>query len=118
MAAEPSDALGRAQFSETRWSLILRAREDHDPRGMEALEILCRKYWPPVYAFLRRSGYSNHDAKDLCQGFFERLLTHSSFSGADPVKGRFRTYLLGALQHHLADSYARENRLKRGGGRE
>ncbi len=82
-----------------------------------ALEELCRAYWRPVYAFLRRQGRSPHDAQDLTQGFFERLLEQGSLGRAEPGRGRFRSFLLGALRHHLGHERERVGALKRGGGR-
>lgn len=85
--------------------------------GREALESLCAAYWYPLYAFLRRRGSGEEEARDLVQGFFASFLGSGSLSRADPEKGRFRAYLLGALKHHVADARDRENAQKRGGGR-
>jgi RNA polymerase sigma factor (sigma-70 family) len=102
-------------FTETRWSLVLLAGRGASPQASDALETLCRTYWRPIYAFLLRRGHSAADAQDLTQEFFSRLLASDSFRTADPLKGRFRSFLLGALNHFLANEWKREHRLKRGG---
>jgi RNA polymerase sigma-70 factor (ECF subfamily) len=80
------------------------------------LETLCHRYWYPLYAYVRRRGYGPEDAEDLTQGFFARLLEHRYLALADPARGRFRTFLLCSLNHHLANEHARATRQKRGGG--
>lgn len=86
------------------------------PDASRALEYLCRVYWPAVYGFLRGKGKSRDDAQDLTQSFFAHVLEQGSLSRVDPERGRFRTYLLGALSHFTVDQHRRDNRLKRGGG--
>lgn len=110
---------GRAGvFVTTRWSLVGQLAGSDPARAAAALEQLCRAYWFPVYAFLRRQrGASPHDAEDLAQGFFEHLLEHETLRRAAREKGRFRSYLLGALGHYLANERDRQERRKRGGGR-
>ena len=81
----------------------------------EALEGLCRAYWPPIYHQLRMRGHGRHQAQDLTQEFFSRLLRGNAFAGVSPDKGRFRTFLLAALRHFLINEWKRENTLKRGG---
>ena len=81
-----------------------------------ALDHLCRDYWPPLYNFVRRRGHGSQDAQDLVQGFFASLLENQAYRRADPAKGKFRTFLLGALKHYLADERDRQRTLKRGGG--
>lgn len=83
----------------------------------EALEVLCRQYWYPLYAFVRRQGYSAHEAEDLVQGFFAMLLARQDFAKADPQRGRFRAFLLQALKHHLSHQRERQRAEKRGGDR-
>jgi DNA-directed RNA polymerase specialized sigma24 family protein len=78
-----------AQFRTTRWTVILAAAESRQPGSQEALTELYQRYWYPLYAFARRRGYGPHDAEDLTQGFFLRLLEHSALKHADPLKGRF-----------------------------
>jgi len=104
------------QFSTTRWSVVLLAGQDVSPESASALEKLCRAYWLPVCFFARRKGWSEEDAKDLTQQFFARLLERRDFSGLDPGKGKFRTFLLTAFTHFLANEYDRVSALKRGGG--
>lgn len=103
----------RAHFPTTHWSVVVAARDD-DARP--ALENLCRIYWPPLYAELRRRGHSPADAQDATQEFFARLLRHHSFGAADRQRGRFRTFLLAALDHFLTDRWREQHAQKRGGG--
>ena len=111
-----SDACSEnAKFEPTRWSLVLRARAVDDSVRREALGSLCRAYWYPLYAFLRRSGREVEDAQDLTQDFFARLMDGSLLSAADPAKGKFRTLLLTSLQHLDADAWRAMRRQKRGG---
>jgi RNA polymerase sigma-70 factor (ECF subfamily) len=104
------------EFRQTRWSLVRRAASFDSPESREALEALCRAYWFPIYAFIRRQGNSPHDAQDLTQEFFVRLLAGNSIARADPQLGKFRTFLLGALKHFLADTQRKADAEKRGGG--
>src|SRR5208337_5499797 len=96
-------------FVTTHWSLVLRARDRNTPRSDEALEALCRTYWVPLYAFVRRLGHPPHDAQDLTQEFFARLLKKEYLKAADQDKGRFRTFLLVALKRFLADEWDRQH---------
>src|SRR5437867_7442639 len=80
------------EFRQTRWSLVRRAGGLDSPQSREALEALCRAYWFPIYAFIRRQGHSAHDAQDLTQEFFARLLQSHSIARADPRLGKFRTF--------------------------
>ena len=120
MSSEPQrrsskpDATG--EFVRTRWSLVLRARQPDAAEAARALETLCRTYWYPVYAFVRRYGYAAHDAQDLTQEFFARILTRNTFAKADPERGRFRSFLVGTLRNFLADERDKSLALKRGGG--
>jgi RNA polymerase sigma-70 factor (ECF subfamily) len=102
-------------FHSTRWTLVLRSRGDA-PESRTALGELCEMYWAPVFRFLRSEGRTEDDSRELAQEFFARLLTRGGFVGADPAKGRFRSYLLGALKHFLAERRRNEAREKRGGG--
>lgn len=86
------------------------------PEARAALGELCEAYWDPVFRFLRREGRDEDTSRELTQAFFERLLAGAGITGADPRKGKFRSYLLGALKHFLADQRRDANRLKRGGG--
>ncbi|MGO8696786.1 MAG: RNA polymerase sigma factor [Limisphaerales bacterium] len=110
------DARASGQFSTTRWSVVLLAGQAGSSESQVALEKLCRTYWQPVCAFARRRGWSEEDAKDLTQQFFARLLQRNDFRGLDPGKGKFRTFLLTAFTHFLANEYDRVSALKRGGG--
>lgn len=105
------------QFSTTRWSVVLLAGRETSPESEAALEKLCRAYWMPVCAFARRKGWNDEDAKDLTQQFFASLLERKDFSGLDRRKGKFRTFLLSAFTHFLANEYDRTKAQKRGGGR-
>jgi RNA polymerase sigma factor (sigma-70 family) len=109
-----------ARFCTTRWSLVLRAGQEQmaSAKGQHALEELCRAYWYPLYAFVRRRGYGAQDAQDLTQSFFARLLDKNTFAMAEQQRGRFRTFLLTALDHFLVSEWERGQRQKRGGGRE
>ncbi len=111
----PGDA---REFRTTHWSVVLAAGDSSVPGAREALEKLCRTYWYPLYAFVRRKGHSPHDAQDLTQAYFARLLEKNYVAQADRERGRFRTFLLAALTHFLADEWDKSRRLKRGGGRE
>jgi RNA polymerase sigma-70 factor (ECF subfamily) len=102
-------------FAPTRWTLILRARGE-SVEARAALGELCEAYYQPVLRFLRREGRDEDSVRDLTQEFFARILAGGAFDEADPERGRFRSYLLGALKHFLADQRKREHRLKRGGG--
>lgn len=108
-----------AHFRTTHWSLVALATHptaDTDAAAHDALDQLCRAYWPPVYAFVRRRGHPPHEAEDLTQGFFERVLAKSYLDAADRRKGRFRTFLVTLLTRFLANEWDRTQRLKRGGG--
>jgi RNA polymerase sigma-70 factor (ECF subfamily) len=115
---ESSDHLGlptSAQFATTHWSVILKAGDVESPNADEALEKLCRAYWYPLYAFVRRSGHDRETAQDLTQGFFERLIQKNYLKQVDSGKGRFRSFLLVALKHFLANEWDRVQTSKRGG---
>lgn len=104
-------------FATTRWSLVLTARDPKSAQAAEALENLCRTYWYPLYAFVRRQGCSPHDAQDLVQGFFGHLLSHDFLRGLSRDKGRFRAFLLVAMKNFLKDQRDKARAQKRGGGR-
>jgi RNA polymerase sigma factor (sigma-70 family) len=103
-------------FATTHWSLVLAAGGSSAPDSRQALEELCTRYWHPLYAFARRRGYNEEDARDLTQAFFTKLLEKRDLQAADPSRGRFRTFLLTAMKNFLASEWRRENSLKRGGG--
>jgi RNA polymerase sigma-70 factor (ECF subfamily) len=103
-------------FATTHWSVVLAASE-HDPaRAREALARLCQTYWYPLYAYVRRRGHAAHDAQDLTQSFFARLLERNWVGAADRQRGRFRTFLLTAMSRFLADEWDKLRAQKRGGG--
>src|SRR5947209_19215676 len=101
-------------FAVTRWSLVLAAGQNDSVGASEALENLCRAYWPPLYAFVRRQGYSPADAQDLTQEFFARLLQKNYLGAVDPTKGRFRSFLLASMKHFLANEWDKAKAAKRG----
>jgi RNA polymerase sigma-70 factor (ECF subfamily) len=102
------------RFPTTHWSYIVRAR---DPAARPALEALCRAYWFPIYAFARRKGLDPDAAEDLVQGLFARLLDTGDLVAVDPQKGRFRSFLMAACSHYLANRRDFERAARRGGGR-
>ena len=115
----PNDTTGpssNACFTTTHWSVVLAAGRSDSAQATEALEKLCRTYWYPLYAYIRRHGYGPEDAQDLAQDFFAQLLRKNYPARADRAKGRFRTFLLHALNQFLADQRERAAALKRGGG--
>jgi RNA polymerase sigma-70 factor (ECF subfamily) len=103
------------RFETTRWSLVLAASGD-DSTARRALASLCETYWYPLYAFIRRSGRSVDDARDLTQAFIASLIERGDFEGLSAERGRFRSFLLAALRHFLANDSARARTQKRGGG--
>jgi RNA polymerase sigma factor (sigma-70 family) len=102
-------------FPTTHWSVVLSVGDAQSSASQDALEKLCRAYWYPLYAFVRRRSYGVEEAKDLTQGFFERLLEKSVLEIAARDRGRFRSFLLTLLKHFLADEHFRQAALKRGG---
>ena len=105
-----------AAFRTTRWSVVARAAAPEHPRARTALAEMCQDYWPPLYAFARRLGRSPEDAEDLTQSFFAALIEKNTLAAAEPARGKLRTFLLAAFQHHIADAAKHEHALKRGGG--
>jgi len=102
-------------FPPTLWSVVLAAGGGGSTRAHEALETLCRSYWYPLYAFTRRQGKSPHDAEDLTQAFFARLLEREAIGKATPEKGRFRSFLLASLKNFIWDEWDKSRAAKRGG---
>jgi DNA-directed RNA polymerase specialized sigma24 family protein len=101
----PSDAAG---FAATRWTLVLAAADGRaSPGAAAAMEELCRLYWYPLYAYVRRRGHEAHEAEDLTQEFFLRLLAKNYLAGVDRRKGKFRAFLLASLKHFLANEWDR-----------
>jgi RNA polymerase sigma-70 factor (ECF subfamily) len=105
-------------FATTHWSVVLAAGEPNSTQAAQALEKLCRTYWYPIYAYLRRRGWGEPDAQDLTQGFFAQLLERRSIQAVEREKGKFRSFLLASLNYYVADERDRANAQKRGGGRE
>lgn len=119
MDSDPSThgAACPAAFVTTQWTRVLEARGD-SPEARAALSDLCAAYYAPVLAFLRGTVSNQDVARDLTQEFFARVLARQGVDTADPQRGRFRSYLLGAVKHFLGDVREREHRLKRGAGRD
>jgi RNA polymerase sigma factor (sigma-70 family) len=107
-----------ARFQTTRWSAILVAAQSQLPGSQAALSQLCRLYWYPLYAFARRRGQGPIDAQDLTQGFFLHLLEHRALKRVEPLKGKFRSFLLASFQNFISDETSRARSLKRGGNQE
>jgi len=106
---------GGVAFTTTHWSVVLEA-QDESPAAQEALEKLCRTYWRPIFAFLRRQGRPPTEAEDITQGFFAQLLERGSLNAVRKEKGRLRSFLLGGLKLFLADDHRRAMAIKRGSG--
>src|SRR5438093_7038940 len=104
-------------FASTRWTVVRQAADSQtsSEHALAALSELCQIYWRPVYLFLRRQGIGQHDAQDLTQGFFADLIESRTYARADPMKGRFRSFLLGTLKHFVAHARDRDHAQKRGG---
>lgn len=113
-ADHSSDTAPRC-FVTTHWSVVLAAKQEPSIATHAALERLCRTYWFPLYAFVRRRGYEEHEAQDLTQEFFARLLGKNYLRAVDRAKGKFRSFLLAAMEHFLANEWRRANAQKRGG---
>ena len=116
-AIPPSSEAGQrhAAFVTTHWSVVLTAGRSDTTRAQAALARLCQAYWYPLYAYVRRRGYGPPDAQDLTQEFFARLLAQNWLAQADRERGRFRTFLLAALSHFLANEWDKARAQKRGG---
>ena len=113
---DPSTTSHQPAFVTTHWSMVLDARRGDSTGARASLEKLCRTYWHPIYAFVRRQGHGPHDAQDLTQEFFARLLEKNAIGEVDPDRGRFRSFLLAALKHFLANEWDKARAQKRGGG--
>jgi len=112
---DPSGQHGGVAFTTTHWSVVLEAQGE-SPAAKEALEKLCRTYWRPIFAFLRRQGFRPEEAEDITQGFFAQLLERRKFSALRKEKGRLRSFLLGALKYFVTDEQRRAMAIKRGKG--
>src|SRR5215471_19148116 len=109
-SAPKSDGTGARVFATTHWSVVMAAGQDDSPPARRALETLCRAYWYPIYVYVRRKGYGADEAEDLTQEFFAQLIEKHHLRQADREKGKFRTFLLAALDHFLASEWRRAHR--------
>jgi RNA polymerase sigma-70 factor (ECF subfamily) len=117
MTPSPTPDPPPASFGSTHWSLVLQARDHNAPQAQQALETLCRTYWYPLYAFIRRQGHPHDNAEDLTQEFFARLLEKDFLDAVERGKGKFRAFLLACCKHFLSNQRDRDRAAKRGGGR-
>lgn len=109
----------KAAFDTTKWTVVMAAGREEGEAGEfkgQALSYLCERYWYPLYSYVRRQGHTHEDAQDFTQGFFHHILRRDAMGVARPERGRFRTFLLGALRNYLRGEYRRARTLKRGGG--
>ncbi len=104
----------RTWFATTHWSVVLAAKDCQDAAGRQALETLCRTYWYPLYAYVRKRGYGRQDAEDLTQEFFSHLLAKDGLGRVTQGKGKFRSFLLTSLNHFLVDQWKWASAQKRG----
>lgn len=118
MTTNSSEPEAAGRFNETHWSMVLAAGQDDSSGREAALQRLCQTYWYPLYAFVRRQGHPQHDAEDLTQAFFARLLAKGDLAGVDREKGKFRSFLLASMKHFLANEWDKVQAQKRGGGRQ
>ncbi len=116
MSTEKPSADPPRSFATTRWSLVLAAGQRCSPEGEQALADLCRRYWYPLYAFVRRRVGDEHQARDLTQEFFARLLEKNLLAAAEPERGRFRAFLLTTARNFLVNEWEKSQAAKRGGG--
>jgi DNA-directed RNA polymerase specialized sigma24 family protein len=114
--ASRPETSSNAPFPTTRWSQVVAAGDRAGPAAREALAELCAAYWYPLYAFVRRKGRPPEEAADLVQGLFVNLLDRDGLAALEPRRGRFRSFLMAACAHHLADCRDRDRAAKRGGG--
>jgi RNA polymerase sigma factor (sigma-70 family) len=117
MNSSGSTGVASHVFPNTRWSVVLAVTQRPSPESAVALETLCRAYWYPLYAYVRRCGQTPQDAQDLTQEFFCRLIEKHWFNLANPEKGRLRTFLIVALKNFMAKEWRRSSAQRRGGGR-
>ena len=103
-------------FNTTHWSIVLNAAGTDSEKAQTALADLCRTYWPPLFGYIQAQGHSRHDAEDLVQEFFARLLAKNYLASADRSRGRFRSFMLSSLKHFMANEWDKARALKRGGG--
>ena len=106
---------GGAKFATTHWSIVAQSALTNVPEAENALAKLCETYWPPIYSFIRRRGYSPADAQDLTQSFFAFFLRTKAYARVDRLHGKFRSFLLASVKHFLSDNWDRGRAVKRGG---
>ena len=106
---------GGASFATTQWSIVARSALADVPEAQNAIAKLCEAYWPPIYSFIRRRGYTPSDAQDLTQSFFAFFLRTKAYARVDPLHGKFRSFLLASVKHFLSDNWDRDQAIKRGG---
>jgi RNA polymerase sigma-70 factor (ECF subfamily) len=116
MTTDPSSTAPGDIFATTHWTVVLAAGQRSTPQSDSALEQLCKTYWFPLYAYVRRRGHTKEDAEDLTQAFFARFLAKNYLDGLRAERGRFRAFLLAALKHFLINEWHKSQRQKRGGG--
>lgn len=118
MTSEPpsTSAAPGGVFATTHWTVVLAAGRRHTPEAEHALEELCRTYWFPLYAYVRRHGHAKEDSEDLTQEFFARFLAGNHLEGLNAERGRFRAFLLASLKHFLANAWDKSQSQKRGSG--
>jgi RNA polymerase sigma-70 factor (ECF subfamily) len=114
----PNSPAAAGRFATTHWSVVVAAQGRSVPQAREALAVLCRTYWYPLYVFIRRRGHGAEAAQDLTQEFFARLLEKDFLDGVEQAKGKFRTYLLACCRHFLANERDRAQAQKCGAGRQ
>ena len=102
-------------FETTSWTVVLAAKDSEAPTSRDALNSLCGTYWPPLYAYIRRLGFSEEDAQDLTQGFFAHLLGRDFLRNVEQDRGRFRSFLLASLRNFLTNTWKKGQAQKRGG---
>jgi DNA-directed RNA polymerase specialized sigma24 family protein len=107
---------GGASFATTHWSIVAQSALTDRPDAASALAQLCEMYWPPIYSFIRRRGYSPADAQDLTQSFFTFFLRTKAYARTDPLHGKFRSFLLASVKNFLSNNWHREQAMRRGGG--
>jgi len=111
-----SDSYRDGRFATTRWTMVVAAGREDSAGTREALEYLCRRYWSPLYFYLRRRGYDRSVAEDSVQGFFAHLLENQGLRSVKPQKHKFRSFLLASLKNFMADEWRRTQAERRGGG--
>ena len=107
---------GGASFATTHWSVVAQSALTDVPEAADALAKLCETYWPPIYSFVRRRGYSPADAQDLTQSFFAFFLRTKAYARTDRLHGKFRSFLLASVKNFLSDNWDRDQAIRRGGG--